>query len=168
MSKETEGKVDTQKVDGLAVFPTVSMGENPGNGHNSAYLHPCETAKWIGMLLEQDNGTVDHVKYIESFVMLCSSVVEMRPDSKGGIESTDKVTSFKDQDRSGQDVDITLVPFADLIKRLPSVKVSVQPEITDTTLAMLTMLFSRRKRMNIAPSRLGISCGNCRCCVKKY
>jgi len=132
MSKGDEGKTKTPKVDGLAVFPTVSMGENPGNGHNSAYLHPCETAKWIGALLEREDSKVDNVKYIESFIMLCSSVVEMRPGSKGGLGSTEKVTSFNGQNQSGQDVDITTVPFADLIKRLPNVKVSFRISSRDS------------------------------------
>jgi hypothetical protein len=125
MSKGEDAKSDTKDVDGLAVFPTVSIGENPGNGHNSAYLHPCETAKYIATLLEEEGSKGDDVKYIESFVMLCSSVVEMRPGSKGGLGQSDKITSYKGQSsKNGQDMDIATMQFADLVKQLPNVKVS--------------------------------------------
>jgi len=115
-------KSDTQDVDGLAIFPTVSIGENPGNGHNSAYLHPCETAKYIATLLGEEDS---NIKYIESFVMLCGSVVEMRPGSKGGLGQSDKMTSHGSKSKkSGDDMNIAQVQFADLAKQLPVVKVS--------------------------------------------
>lgn len=126
MSKNSDKKDKTESVDGNAVFPTVSMGENPSNGHNSAYLHPCETAKWIAKLQEEASTIGDGVKYLESFIMLCSAVVEMRPGSRGGLGQSNKVSSLKsgDNGKDGIDMQIVTTPFADLIKRLPNVKVS--------------------------------------------
>lgn len=59
-----------------ATFPTISIGENPANGHGSAYLHPCKTATSIAILLEEK--AVSPIEYLETFIMLCSDVVEMR------------------------------------------------------------------------------------------
>ncbi|PWN38274.1 uncharacterized protein FA14DRAFT_183768 [Meira miltonrushii] len=59
-----------------ATFPIISIGENPANGHGCAYLHPCQTATSIAILLEEK--AVSPMEYLETFVMLCSDVVEMR------------------------------------------------------------------------------------------
>lgn len=63
-----------------ATFPTISIGENPANGRGCVYLHPCQTAKSMGDLLNTDTTTSSSppLEYLETFIMLCSEVVEMR------------------------------------------------------------------------------------------
>lgn len=152
LSKNSDKKGTTESVDGTAVFPTVSMGENPSNGHNSAYLHPCETANWIARLQNEASTTSDDFKYLETFIMLCSAVVEMRPGSKGGLGQPNKISLLKSGNNSkdGVDLEITTTPFADLIKRLPNVKVCfLFPRSISQLLTLLFSLCSRKKRKSI-------------------
>lgn len=138
LSKASAG---SRVADGLAAFPTVSMGENPSNGHNSAYLHPCETAKWIATLLEQDSKS-GALAALESFVMLCSTVVEMRPGSKGAaLHDGPKVLSLR-KAKEGEDMRIATVKFADLMKKLPNVKVSRRAGLCSRSLAHSCLLYT--------------------------
>jgi Autophagocytosis associated protein, active-site domain len=71
----TSSKMEDQNA-GNSTFPTISIGENPANGHGCAYLHPCQTATSIATLMQ--GKAVTPMEYLETFIMLCSDVVEMR------------------------------------------------------------------------------------------
>ena len=58
-----------------AAFPAVSQGDHPSTGRPSLYLHPCETAGVLASILAPPTDTLE---YMESFVMLCASALEMR------------------------------------------------------------------------------------------
>ncbi|UZJ57169.1 hypothetical protein CBS101457_006489 [Exobasidium rhododendri] len=127
LSKESSIHASSQVADGLAIFPTISMGENPANGHDSAYLHPCETAKWIATLLESESKSDSSVSFLESFMMLCGTVVEMRPGNKGGLDHGDKILTFK-VGKEGKDMVISKVKFTELLGKLPKVKSEEEEE----------------------------------------
>lgn len=61
-----------------AEFPTVGMGENPATGHACVYLHPCHTAAAVAATMQAEQTAFTPRAYFDTFVMLCSTVVEMR------------------------------------------------------------------------------------------
>jgi endonuclease IV len=60
--------------------------------------------------------------------MLCSTVVEMRPGSKGELGNGAKALVPEKGSEQGQDLKITTVKFAELLKKLPNVKSEEEEE----------------------------------------
>lgn len=76
--------------DGLpaASFPSIGVGESPVQGDTWAFLHPCHTASWLAMLSQKHHADKDDGRreYVDSFMMLCSTTVEMRIASSQLVE----------------------------------------------------------------------------------
>lgn len=110
-----------------SVFPTVSIGENPGNGHTGVYLHPCQTASSVSQVLSSQSSSPEghELSYIEAFVMLCSTAVEMRPGSKARSPNGEKAINVQDFVPEHEEAVITKESFTALLKKLPQVKVSM-------------------------------------------
>lgn len=75
----------------------LGAAEHPASGAPCAMLHPCETAAWLGLLQSStpaDASTTEEAKsvaYIEAFMTLCASAVEMRPGGTGADAGHDNV-----------------------------------------------------------------------------
>lgn len=140
VSKEAQAASSEVLSQDTAAFPMVSMGENPANGHTCAYLHPCETAASVAQVLNSGDSKASMdsqdtaLAYLEAFIMLCSTAVEMRPGSKthasamdGGQNSTRGgavITSVHPGTGSPDDLVISRTSFKSLLDRLPSTEVS--------------------------------------------
>lgn len=75
---------DESQEEETASFLPLSQGEHPISGLSSFYLHPCETATWLETIRKSNcrdlQPEAEMAAYLETFVMLCSSAVEMRSE----------------------------------------------------------------------------------------
>lgn len=62
-----------------AEFPRLGIGENPATGTMAYYLHPCQTQTTISSVLGNHQSDLKFAsRYLEAFIMLCSTVIKMR------------------------------------------------------------------------------------------
>ncbi|CEH13839.1 ALIPHATIC SULFONATES-BINDING PROTEIN-RELATED [Ceraceosorus bombacis] len=73
-------------------WASLSLGNHPVTDETWIMLHPCQTAPWISLLRSNDSSSQrssssSGVQYIEAFMNLCASAVQMRSDqSRPGTE----------------------------------------------------------------------------------
>ncbi|PWN41528.1 hypothetical protein IE81DRAFT_341972 [Ceraceosorus guamensis] len=73
-------------------WASLSLGNHPVTDETWIMLHPCQTAPWISLLRSNDassqsSSSSSGVQYIEAFMSLCASAVQMRSDqSRPGAE----------------------------------------------------------------------------------
>lgn len=76
--------------DAPAYFPPLSTADHPLTSLPSIFLHPCQTAAVVGEMVQAD-GKGGYRAYLEAFMTVCASAVEMR----AGDASLDGLSQIK-------------------------------------------------------------------------